>query len=310
MGRRIRHGISYQASAICSQNATGAPTSERCRAYAICGQYYAIRLLRQNTPWINRIYVVTDGQCPKWLSSSTSRRLNVTVVDHTEIFRGYEDVLPTFNSVTIEHMIAHIPGLSDEVLYLNDDFFVLRPITRGHFFGKKKILPRGQWRPRSKRLERIGERYLKNWKTGLVGYRGGSENIPFKTRFFMRAHTPIPIHIPSMQRILVEKNLLGRNISYRFRSVDQLDAIDIFLNHMLSRGMAKPGPDDWSYLEFEDDQADDDRCVTTLTNTSLRSETKFLCAQSLDRASPTSRTRVTDCLEGFLRQRSSLSAPA
>ena len=51
------------------------------------------------------------------------------VVDHREVFAGYEQFLPTFSSRAIESMLWRIPDLSERFLYLNDDFMLLRPVT-------------------------------------------------------------------------------------------------------------------------------------------------------------------------------------
>lgn len=82
---------------------------------------YSIRSLRTYAPWVNRIYVVTDGQRPKWLSSLS----DITIIDHRDIFPD-DSVLPTFNSHAIESCLHRIPGLSEHFLYLNDDVLFMR----------------------------------------------------------------------------------------------------------------------------------------------------------------------------------------
>jgi hypothetical protein len=66
---------------------------------------------------------VTSGQVPPWLDLD---HRGVRVVPHGEIMPA--DALPTFNSHAIETSLHHIPGLAEHWLYLNDDFFVGRPI--------------------------------------------------------------------------------------------------------------------------------------------------------------------------------------
>ena len=90
---------------------------------------YCLRSLRTYTPWIRKIFVVTDGQVPGWLSASEQ----VEIVDHREIFAD-PNMLPVFNSHAIESRLHHIPGLSQAYLYLNDDFFVGRELTPEAFF--------------------------------------------------------------------------------------------------------------------------------------------------------------------------------
>ncbi|MEU8192499.1 stealth family protein [Microbispora amethystogenes] len=91
---------------------------------------YSLRSLLMHAPWINRIWIVTDGQTPPWLDTTHPM---VSVVDHKEIFTD-TSVLPVFNSHAIETQLHHIEGLSEHFLYFNDDFFLGRPLAPRTFF--------------------------------------------------------------------------------------------------------------------------------------------------------------------------------
>lgn len=91
---------------------------------------YSLRSLSACAPWIRHVWIVTDGQRPDWLDPDHP---DVTVVDHKEIFAD-PSVLPVFNSHAIETQLHHIPGLSEHFLYLNDDFFLGRPLPPSTFF--------------------------------------------------------------------------------------------------------------------------------------------------------------------------------
>ncbi|MEZ0072823.1 stealth family protein [Planotetraspora sp. GP83] len=91
---------------------------------------YSLRSLLTYAPWINRVWIVTDGQTPSWLDTTHPM---VTVVDHKEIFSD-PSVLPVFNSHAIETQLHHIDGLAEHFLYLNDDFFLGRPLSPRTFF--------------------------------------------------------------------------------------------------------------------------------------------------------------------------------
>ena len=80
-------------------------------------------------PWVRHLYVVTAGQVPAWLDTDHPQ---VTVVDHRNLLPA--DALPTFNSQAIETALHRIEGLSDQFVYLNDDFFLGRPLTPQTFF--------------------------------------------------------------------------------------------------------------------------------------------------------------------------------
>lgn len=90
---------------------------------------YCLRSIEQFAPWVRKIFIVTDKQTPKWLA--TSERLQV--IDHTEIWSDCNE-LPVFNSHAIEANIHRIEGLSENYLYMNDDFLISRPISPDVFF--------------------------------------------------------------------------------------------------------------------------------------------------------------------------------
>jgi len=97
---------------------------------------YSLRSVEMYIPWARHVYIVTNGQVPSWLNSTNDR---ISVVQHSEIFAN-QSHLPTFSSPAIEINIHHIPGLSDRFIYLNDDFFMLRPICPTDFISEKDEL--------------------------------------------------------------------------------------------------------------------------------------------------------------------------
>ena len=92
---------------------------------------YSLRSLEKYAPWINKVYIVTNGQIPKWLNLDNPR---VKIVTHDQIMPKY--ALPTFNSMAIEANLAHIPDLSEKFLYSNDDTFFGNNATPSFFFSK------------------------------------------------------------------------------------------------------------------------------------------------------------------------------
>ncbi len=90
---------------------------------------YSLRSLYANAPWVNNVFIVTDGQRPSWLLDHPG----VAVVDHREIFRDLS-ALPVFNSHAIEANLHRIPGLSEHFIYFNDDMFIGRPVAPNVFF--------------------------------------------------------------------------------------------------------------------------------------------------------------------------------
>jgi hypothetical protein len=113
---------------------------------------YSLRSVAAFAPWFRRIFLVTDQQVPRWLTTEDER---ITIVDHKEIFSDVS-VLPTFNSHAIESQLHHIDGLSEHFVYFNDDVFLGRPVPPSlffhsngvsRFFPSKALLPMGPHRP-------------------------------------------------------------------------------------------------------------------------------------------------------------------
>ncbi len=101
---------------------------------------YSLRSVEKYAPWVNRIYLITMmPQMPEWLQRDHPK---ITVVHHDEIF-DQEDI-PTFNYNVIESYLHQIPGLSDQFIYLNDDFLLGNTISPDDFFTPEgKVLIHG-----------------------------------------------------------------------------------------------------------------------------------------------------------------------
>ena len=84
----------------------------------------SLQLLRTNMPWIRTVWILTmRPQRPKCIHSG------MRVVHHDELG------LPlTFNTLSINTRLQHIPGLSERWIYMNDDFYVLKPMPVSAFF--------------------------------------------------------------------------------------------------------------------------------------------------------------------------------
>ena len=90
---------------------------------------YWFRGVEKFAPWVDRIWLITDNQKPKWLKQNHSK---LTIVDHRDYIPP--EFLPTFNSNPIELNIHRIKGLSEQFVLFNDDMFLIRPIKPEFFF--------------------------------------------------------------------------------------------------------------------------------------------------------------------------------
>lgn len=90
---------------------------------------YALRSVWRNLSWINHIYILSNCRAPAWLDPGHDQ---ITWVHHEEVIPTR--FLPTFNSHVIESYLHHLPNLAEYFLYMNDDFFILRPQEHSAFY--------------------------------------------------------------------------------------------------------------------------------------------------------------------------------
>ena len=90
---------------------------------------YWFRAVERYAPWVNKVFLVTNGTYPKWINSNHPK---LVLVKHSDYIP--EDYLPTFNSATIELFMHRIKGLSEHFVYFNDDFFLNAPTKPELFF--------------------------------------------------------------------------------------------------------------------------------------------------------------------------------
>lgn len=93
---------------------------------------YWFRAVEKYTPWVHKVYLITDNQVPEWLKTENSK---LEVVDHKDILD--ENILPTFNSNAIELSINNIASLSEHFVLFNDDMFINKPTRPEDFFDIK-----------------------------------------------------------------------------------------------------------------------------------------------------------------------------
>ena len=194
---------------------------------------YSLRSAVKFAPWLNHIFIVTDGQTPKWLNAKNPK---ITVVNQTDIMP--KEILPCFNSSVIEQHLVNIPNLSEHFIYANDDMFFGRPTKPGYFFradGAPIIYARTEKDLIKKAVFRDYDSQLLNAKN-LIGKIYGNthdyewapcHNIdPYRKSYIqeMAAHPDIKPEIKKM-------------IRHTFRSPDDLQR-SIFHEYMMTNRLA------------------------------------------------------------------------
>ena len=271
--------------------------------------YCTLSILRF-APFFRKIWFVTDNQTPPVFDAVNQlfpdQAHKLDVVDHREIFAGYEEFLPTFNSMSITMMLHRIPGLAERFVLFNDDVFAVRQTAPEDFFKGTRPVLRGGWMGREldlveaarkglDGLRRVppGKRRLssKRWMLNaarLAGMRG---------RTFVATHAPYPMRRSTF--IAFENThpeLWRENLRQRFRVSEQF-APGALANHLEIAAGNAVTLDRKSAVYIRADRADAREVVARLKRARDDPRVLFLCVQSLDAASPDTRQMVTDWLE-------------
>lgn len=90
---------------------------------------YWFRAIERYAPWVNKVYLITNGKFPDWINKDCEK---LVLVKHTDYIP--EKYLPTFNSITIEMNLGRIEGLSEHFVYFNDDIFINQPTNPEDYF--------------------------------------------------------------------------------------------------------------------------------------------------------------------------------
>lgn len=268
-----------------------------------------VHSLLRFAPWLRTIYIVTDAQTPPIIKQliGTDYEDKVKLVDHRDIFVGFEQYLPTFNSLSIETLLWRIPGLSNNFIYLNDDCSIIRPVSYQDFFREDKIVLRGHWRLQSAKK-------WQNYARVLLGFilKKTANQVPsnihrvvqentanyagYHKYFFQLPHIPFPLKKSIFEDFFMKNpHELSRNINYAFRSHEQFWAISLVYYLALQQndavidntleGVTVNG----AYHRFG-------KIKRRLAQADRKKNIAFVCMQSIDAAPATTQKKMFDWL--------------
>ncbi len=265
---------------------------------------FCLRSLLQNAPWLRTIYIVTDGQTPSILKTfeGTPYAERFQVIDHRDIFRGFEQYLPTFNSLTIESMLWRIPGLSEQFIYLNDDCFVLRPVDEDAFFQDGKPVLRGHWKAqKAYKWKNVVKRFLGVYVPKKKGSRVLQENgatlAGFSKKYFHLQHVPFPLLKQTFVNFFKDNpEVLLKNLQYPFRHPEQFNSVSVVYH--LGLKMHQVVFDKKSqFARLNIPRYAWRKIKAKLDRASRDSNIRFVCIQSLDQATPEIQSKIIHWLD-------------
>lgn len=194
----------------------------------------AIKSIIKFAPFIKNIFLVTDNQSPESFNSLQSLALkysvNLELVDHKVIFRGFEEYLPTFNSCSIISMLFKIPNLSEHFIIFNDDTFIMKEASVDDFFIDGEPIIRGEWQQFNENRV-LRKNYhavlnllnipLKKKNTGFKKLQQNSARLAQMDKYVRRFHTPVSVRKSTLVNFFKKDSLLRENIQHRFRNENQ-----------------------------------------------------------------------------------------
>jgi len=275
---------------------------------------YCILSILKFAPFIRNIFIITDGQDPDLYSEIEKhfpgKSGSLKIIDHSEIFRGYEKHLPTFNSSSILSLIWRIEGLADNFVYFNDDFFIIRDIKPGEWFVNNRPVLLGKWLfPPYKKIfvnyvktainRRILNKpeyqprlsfYLRQWKAAYM--------LGFRYRYFYHCHTPQALSRRRLEEFFSENGeLLEKNISFRFRSKDQFLMTSLAHHLEILGGNSHLARLNLVYLHPIYSKNRLNRKIRHCENDP---RIKYICAQSLDRIGTEIEEKIFNLMDRIL----------
>ena len=261
---------------------------------------WAVASMLRYAPFLRKIFIVTDGQDPDlggMLREHFPERVDdVVVVDHSVIFRGREQYLPTFNSNSIDTLIWNIPDLSEHYLYTNDDVMMIRPVSPEDFFPDGKVVCYAHKYPaalvrlwRFLRPKHLGYKEFMLRSLELMGGRG---------HILYLGHTPSPMLKSWSERWAEERpDMVERNLRSKFRDAAQFEVQEAFYVDMERQGRVALVSDLEAGLVLKGHRPSDEYVDGKLALFSADETRKFVCFNSMEACSPAARERIAAWLD-------------
>lgn len=259
---RVKHFTSTSSREPRGRNPLACENADDCEIH------YAVKSVQKFMPWVNKIWVVT--QRPQ-----TPHIPGVHVIHHDEIVDD-PDILPTFNSHSIEAFLHKIPGLAEHFIYFNDDCFVGRPVDKDLFydpFGRPHFYTTGPYN-----LSILFKRPVSPY-----GFRYAWRNLH---RLFKRLYKS-PVHLQLHEACALTKRvceeaerelprLYDEVRRTRLRDKHNIPPIGTALNYGVLRGLAVlRHADDVDHVEVQTDKVD--KALTQI----LAKEPQLFCINNI-----------------------------
>jgi hypothetical protein len=253
---------------------------------------FCVKSILKYAKFVRNIFIVTDNQTPDFLKDKEKAKKDyptVFVIDHKTIFKGNDQYLPTFNSLSIETLLFKIPALAEHFVYFNDDFFIANKIKLSDLFVEGKPVIRGGWNQFydnvwHKKLKKIFFKIINKKQNLTYKHRKGlqkpAEFLNFKHYFFTE-HTPSAIRKSTLENFFNKnKNLMDANIQHRFREPSQF-VMHSLANHIEIKAQTCTLKNDFQLIYFQNYKKPIWWIKSKLKKVHKDKNKLFLCMQSL-----------------------------
>jgi hypothetical protein len=297
--QRKRHEYMGHASTPLHENAIN-PHRWACNDEIL----YCLQSIENYAPWTRTIWVVVDKETPNLSSLSDNLRAKVRFTLHRDIFDGFNEVLPTFNSLAIESMIWRIDGLSECFMYFNDDVFLTAPLLPTDVFRGSAPVLRGKWVDYNEMLQNSEMRsdpakfnhFMQVNAAVLLGFDA--------TMLFSTAHVVHPLRRSVMEQLFDQyPEAFINNIAHRFRDLSQFLPQGLH-NHacIAAQDAVIHTKDDHLHIQSGQGNGRSPTETWTLLQSATKPEIKFHCINDLpqlEKLIPEARDWLGHAVGGF-----------
>jgi len=244
---------------------------------------FCLRSIAHHAPWIRWIWIVTNGAQPDLTWAPEPLRAKIKFVTHTQIFDGYSQALPTFNSLAIETVLWRISGLSERFLYFNDDVFLSAPITPADVFHGPSPVLRGRWvdlsaiddDPQARADPARFHDFMQLNAARLMG-------VPARS-VFAAAHVVHPFRRSVMAQLFDQhRAAFEANMRHRFRDLSQFFPAALFSHACINAQQVQfQTQKDHLHIYSGQGSGEDAHAFRASLQAALRAGPKFLCVNDL-----------------------------
>lgn len=276
--------------------------------------YYCLKLLGRNLPWLRNIYIITNQQTPDAIYKLNDINFSqkIHIVDQNKLLELIDIKTPIFNSLSVEWLMWLIPDLSTNFLYLNDDFFVTRPLQPADFFANGQVKLSGTWKVQAQQkflykfkclLSKLFKLKIptpktnphRNWQE-TAAYLAG-----YKNKFYFLEHAPYPLNKNTFnQYTTTNPGLIRENARHPFRSPQHISSIPLMVHLDLINKLAINDKTKQAIMvngAVHSLQKIKNRLTTALKNPKI----SFVCMQSIDEAPLETKEYMLNWLEKCIK---------